>query len=170
MPQPSRCGPVRPPRCIRPVKLKTISVGTLALMPSSSHMTQRLAQLLRFTGQTRLDTFARQRQKTRQGPPQQRHDIAATPWNQMQMQVGYMLIGGRTVIDQEIDALLAITGRAQGGGHALRQRQQLLTGSSGEVFEKGRVFAADDQDMGRAQGKDIQQDEEMLVLVDTLCR
>src|SRR5476651_2641828 len=38
MPQPSRCGPVRPPRCISPVKLKTISVGTLALMPNNSHM------------------------------------------------------------------------------------------------------------------------------------
>src|SRR5690606_4016866 len=38
MPQPSRCGPVRPPRCINPVKLKWISVGTLALMPSNSHI------------------------------------------------------------------------------------------------------------------------------------
>src|SRR5688500_8427129 len=38
MPQPSRWGPVPPPRCISPVKLKQMSVGTLALMPSSSHM------------------------------------------------------------------------------------------------------------------------------------
>jgi hypothetical protein len=29
---------VRPPRCISPVKLKWMSVGTLALMPSNSHM------------------------------------------------------------------------------------------------------------------------------------
>src|SRR5699024_2896303 len=38
MPQPSRCGPVRPPRCIKPVKLNTTSVGTLALIPSNSHI------------------------------------------------------------------------------------------------------------------------------------
>src|SRR3954451_21586265 len=38
MPQPSRCGPVAPPRGAKPAKLKRMSVGTLALMPSSSHM------------------------------------------------------------------------------------------------------------------------------------
>ena len=43
------------------------------------------------------------------------------------MQVWYMLIGGRPVVDQEIDALLAIAGRTQGGSHALRQLQQLLS-------------------------------------------
>src|SRR5690606_35089116 len=37
-PQPSQCGPVRPPRCISPEKLKQISVGTLALMPINSHI------------------------------------------------------------------------------------------------------------------------------------
>src|SRR5690554_2348969 len=38
MPQPSRWGPVPPPRWRKPVKLKQMSVGTLALMPKSSHM------------------------------------------------------------------------------------------------------------------------------------
>src|SRR4051794_39112821 len=38
MPHPSRCGPVAPPRRARPAKLKQMSVGTFALMPSSSHM------------------------------------------------------------------------------------------------------------------------------------
>jgi hypothetical protein len=37
MPQPSRCGPVAPPRRINPAKLKQISVGTLASIPSNSH-------------------------------------------------------------------------------------------------------------------------------------
>src|SRR5918995_2258485 len=40
MPQPSECGPVWPPRRIRPAKLKQISVGTLAFMPRSSHMSR----------------------------------------------------------------------------------------------------------------------------------
>src|SRR6185436_6711584 len=34
----SAWGPVRPPRCRRPEKEKTISVGTLHSIPSSSHM------------------------------------------------------------------------------------------------------------------------------------
>src|SRR3954469_3405494 len=38
MPQPSRGGPAAPPRRAKPAKLKRMSVGTLALMPSSSHM------------------------------------------------------------------------------------------------------------------------------------
>ena len=37
MPQPSLCGPVAPPRRINPAKLKQISVGTLASIPSNSH-------------------------------------------------------------------------------------------------------------------------------------
>ena len=42
MPHPSRCGPVAPPRRINPAKLKQISVGTLAFIPSNSHKLQFL--------------------------------------------------------------------------------------------------------------------------------
>jgi hypothetical protein len=42
IPQPSRCGPVAPPRRINPAKLKQISVGTLESIPSNSHKSQVL--------------------------------------------------------------------------------------------------------------------------------
>jgi hypothetical protein len=42
IPQPSRCGPVAPPRRINPAKLKRISVGTLESIPSNSHKPQAL--------------------------------------------------------------------------------------------------------------------------------
>ena len=84
------------------------------------------------------------------------------------MKMGHVLVGIRTIVDQQVDAVDAIARLAQRPGHALRQSQQALTNRCGQVTQERRMQAADDQHMGRTHGKDIQQNDEIIVLVETM--
>ncbi|MCY1187130.1 hypothetical protein D9M73_280740 [compost metagenome] len=81
-----------------------------------------------------------------------------------------MLVGVRSVVDQQVDALAAIAGPAQRLADLLGPGQQAFAGGGGEIGKAGCVLAGDDQHMGRTQRVDIQQHQEVLVFMQQVGR
>src|ERR1700742_1452750 len=78
-PQPSACGPVRPPLSTKPLKEKAMSMGALAVIPRSSHTTGTLAHQEARHPAARRDVGQRRRRHPHHRPhraPQEHEGIA----------------------------------------------------------------------------------------------
>ncbi|MCY1430197.1 hypothetical protein D9M71_461380 [compost metagenome] len=123
-----------------------------------------------FSRKARLQGGATKGQEAGQGTPEQAGEVAAATRDQVQMQVRYVLVGSRAVVDQQVDPLAAIAGPTQRLAHLVGAGQQAFAGGGGEIGEVGRVLAGDYQHMGRTQRVDVQQHQEVLVFMQQVGR
>ena len=80
------------------------------------------------------------------------------------MQVRHVLVGRHAIVEQQVDAFHAETGPAQCATDTLGERQEGVAGGGGKIAQVRGVLAGYDQHVRRSQRKDVQQDDEMLVL------